>query len=204
MNRATLIAVGSAVIFLFGAWAFYISQTDFKTSSQPSFPQNNVQTAQKNMQRPRATSILSFSPSSIKGIPLERKVGETVPLEIMLDPKTNKVTSVDLVIRYDPTKLNPIEAGAFKADGGFPTVVKAPIYSPGKITVTVSVGADLTKAATQKVKLGTVTFKTLAATPEGATAKVGFGRTRVHTIGSKNNPNRNMLKRGIPTLIVIK
>src|SRR3954471_10323760 len=94
----------------------------------------------------KSTNV-SFSPDSSQTTPLQKNVGDVIPLDITINPGKNLVSFVKLEIQYDPEKLATDSANAFQANNVvFPSILEGPVYSAGKISVTLSVGPDPTKA----------------------------------------------------------
>src|SRR6185437_7862472 len=126
-------------------------------------------------QHAQASTNVAFSPDSSASSPISKNVGDSIPLDITVDPGKNLVSFVKLEIQYDPTVLATASADAFKANtNAFPSVLEGPIYSPGKIAVTLSVGPDPTKAIQSKVTAATVTFTALKSTPPGTPTLVSY------------------------------
>ncbi len=167
-----------------------------------------VQRQQQTQSHAAKSTNLAFSPDSSASAPIQKNVGDPIPLDISVDPGTNLVSIVKFEIVYDPTKLATASANAFQQDdnekNAFPALVEAPIYTPGKITVTLSVGPDPTKAIQTKVKAATVTFTALANTPAGTPTLVSYGiNTQVSSAGPNDQAAENVLSSATPATIVI-
>ncbi len=79
-----------------------------------------------------------------------------------------------------------------------------PVYTPGKIAVTLSVGPDPTKSIQTKVKAATVTFKAINNTPPGTPTLVSYGATtQILSIGSNDQASENVLSSSTPATIII-
>jgi hypothetical protein len=152
----------------------------------------------------KSTNI-SFAPDSSQTTPLQKNVGDQIPLDITINPGKNLVSFVKLEIQYDPDKLATDSANPFQANSVvFPSVLEGPIYSPGKISVTLSVGPDPTKAIQTTVKAGTLTLKAIANTPAGTPTVVTYGAaTQVLSLGSNDQASENVLSSPIPAYINI-
>jgi PKD domain-containing protein/cohesin domain-containing protein len=148
---------------------------------------------------------LAFSPTSSTAAPIQSTVGAAIPLNITVDPGKNLVSFVKLEIQYDPSVLATASANAFQANtNAFPSVLEGPIYSPGKIDVTLSVGPDPTKAIQQEVTAATVTFTALKNTPPGTPTLVTYtSSTQVLSIGSSDQASENVLSSATPATIEI-
>ena len=148
---------------------------------------------------------LAFSPDSSSASPIQKNVGDSVPLAITVDPGKNLVSFVKLEIQYDPSILATASANAFSANiSAFPSVLEGPVYSPGKIDVTLSVGPDPTKAIQQKVTAATITFTALKNTPAGTPTLVSYtATTQVLSIGPNDQASENVLSSATPATIDI-
>jgi hypothetical protein len=148
---------------------------------------------------------LAFSPDSSAAAPIQKNVGDAIPLNITVDPGKNLVSFVKLEIQYDPSVLATASANAFSANTtAFPSVLEGPIYSPGKIDVTLSVGPDPTKAIQQKTTAATVTFTALKDTPAGTPTLVTYtATTQVLSIGPNDQASENVLSSATPATIAI-
>lgn len=164
-----------------------------------------VQRQQETQTHAEKSTNISFTPDSSSTAPLQKKVGESIPLDINVDPGKNLVSFVKLEIQYDPQKLATASANAFVQNNTvFPTVLEGPVYTPGKIEVTLSVGPDPTKSIQTKAKAATVTFKAISNTPPGTPTLVTYGATtQVLSIGSNDQASENVLSAATPAAIAI-
>jgi PKD domain len=164
-----------------------------------------LQQQTNTQQHAEASTNLAFNPASSATSPIQKNVGDSIPLDISVDPGKNLVSFVKLEIQYDPTVLATPSASAFTPNTvAFPSVLEGPVFTPGKIAVTLSVGPDPTKAIQQKVTAGTITFKALKDTPPGTPTLVTFtSSTQVLSIGSSDQASENVLSSATPATIAI-
>lgn len=156
--------------------------------------------------RAEKSSILYFAPESNETAPLSTQIGNTLPLDIMLNPGTNAVSLVKLELLYDPAKFEADTATAFEPNlTAFSQVVDAPQVTPGKITVTLSIGTDLSKVLTQVTKVGTLKLKALSSTNVSETpATVSHGpNSQILAIGANTTSDENVLSNTTPAFITI-
>jgi hypothetical protein len=189
LNGKKLFLIGFVVVLLVG-----IPLTIYEVQQQ-----TNTQ------QHAQASTNLAFSPDSSAASPISKNVGDSIPLQISVDPGKNLVSFVKLEIQYDPSVLATASANAFQANtNAFPSVLEGPIYSPGKIAVTLSVGPDPTKAIQQKVTAATINFTALKSTPPGTPTLVSYtSNTQVLSIGSSDQASENVLSSATPATITI-
>lgn len=163
-----------------------------------------LQKQQETRSRAEKSTNISFTPDSSESAPIQKNIGDAVPLDVMVDPGKNLVSYVKLEIQYDPDKLATASSNAFQANTAvFPQVMEGPIYSPGKISVTLAIGPDPTKAIQIKSKAATVTFKALANTG-GTPTRVTYGsNTQSLSIGSGDQASEDVLSSATPATIVI-
>ncbi len=164
-----------------------------------------LQKQQETRTRAEKSTNLTFTPESSQTNPIQKSIGDSIPLDIMVNPGTNLVSFVKLSIQYDADKIATDSAGAFVPNTiVFPTVLEGPIYSSGKIEVTLSVGPDPTKVVQSLAKAGTITFKALANTADGQPTLVTYSSTtQVLSIGSTDQASENVLSSTTPATIVI-
>lgn len=164
-----------------------------------------VQRQQETRTRAEKSTNLTFTPESSANAPIQKSVGDTIPLDVFVDPGTNLVSFVKLEISYDPEKLATASADAFTQNAAvFPSVLEGPIFSSGKISVTLSVGPDPTKAIQTKSKAATISFKALSNTPPGQPTVVSYGATtQALSIGFNDQASENVLSSATPATIAI-
>lgn len=129
--------------------------------------------------------------------------GSTFTLDVYLDPGANAVSFVKLEMLYDATKFEP--AGGFIPDQNvFSQIVEGPIDQPGKVTATLSVGTDLSKAITVRTKIGTLALKALKNVPANTTSVVSFGSgTQALSVSSNSSYEENVIANTTPVTIKI-
>lgn len=164
-----------------------------------------VQQQQVTRSQAEKSTNLSFLPVSSSGNTLTKSVGQTIPLDIMIDPGVNLVSFVRLEIQYDPDKLTAASANAFQVNSAiFPSVLAGPVYTPGKMVISMSVGTDPSKAIQTKVRAGTLTLKALANTTTDIPTQVTFTtKTEVLSIGGTDQASENVLAGTSPAFITI-
>lgn len=163
-----------------------------------------VLTLQKSQEvRSRATpaTTLSFDPPTVS-----KKVGETFSVDIVVTPGSNQISFAKFVITYDQAKLATAGAGIVLVQPqglegqGLTSILEGPIFAPGTITLTASVGTDPQRAiqttATQtSTKVATVTFKALAET-QGSTTQIAFApppQSQLLSLASSDQVSENVL-----------
>jgi hypothetical protein len=193
-SRKKILLIGFIIILLFA-----IPLTIFLIKQQ-----------QEIRSRAQAASKLSFEPASTQAKPIlvNRSTDSTVNLDVIVDPNdTNLVSFVKLEILYDATKLatggaTPQEK-PFVEDTTALTLLEGPVYSPGKIEATLSVGVDPTKVIQTRTKIATLTFTAIATTQETPT-QVTFGpATEVLSTSTGDQASENVLASTEPAYIAI-
>ncbi len=82
-----------------------------------------VQRQQETRSHAEKSTNVSFSPDSSATAPIQKSVGDSIPLDITVDPGKNLVSFVKLEIQYDPEKLATASANAFAPNTAiFPSV----------------------------------------------------------------------------------
>ncbi|MBI2075014.1 MAG: PKD domain-containing protein [Candidatus Levybacteria bacterium] len=153
-----------------------------------------LQKSQETRSRATPATTLSFSPTTVS-----TTAGQSFNLDVNIDPGSNQVSFVKLSISYDQSKLSTGSGScndSFCPTNKFPSVLEGPIYTPGNISITLSVGADPTAVIQAATKIATVTFKANQLT-SATTATVSFDtateKTQVLSIAQSDTPSENVL-----------
>ncbi len=176
------------------------------------FLQSQTQTQSKAEQATILCFALPGSSTCLTSTtPVQKNIGDTIPLDIYLDPsnKNNIVVatiSVDYdqaILTADPSQgtglglvMTPISA---TAQQGFTQPLVDASYTPGNASITLTVGTDALKAISQKTKIATITFKALAQTTG---TNVTFDSIKSNAT-STIDPEVNVLSSMQPALIQI-
>lgn len=170
----------------------------------------SVYLAQKRQQitsKAATSTVLSFEPASTT-----IKVGEILVLNIMLDPgigaSANQVSFVKLSLSFDREKFTT--AGASLVPNPDPsntltTILEDPIFESGKASISLSIGADPTRAVTTKTKIAILQLKA-ASTTSPTSPNVTFDpvpNTQVLSIASLDQTSENVLSTTIPAKVTI-
>lgn len=163
-----------------------------------------LQQQQITTQQAEQSTIFSFSPDSTETNPITKTVGDTISLDVMVNPGKNAVTSVTLEINYDADKLE-VASGSFVPDPiNFPTLLSGgPVYTPGKIVASIGISSP-DKAITTITKAATITFKALAPTDNGAPTSIAYTGNNIATSnGGNDQVLENVFSSQIPAFIAI-
>lgn len=97
---------------------------------------------QTTQQEASGATSLSFTPESSLATPISKKIGDTLDLDLIVNPGTDAVTFIKFQIQYDPTKLEITSTNPFTLDTAlFSGFVEGPVLENGLITQSVSVGS---------------------------------------------------------------
>ncbi len=150
--------------------------------------------------RASAASILSFSPTSSTFTPIQKKVGDPVALDVMLNPGTNAISILKLDVQYDPNYFLPGSNPIVINTSAFTTIVEGPVVNAnnGEIIVTLSVGTDPTKAIKTSTKIATINLLANAKT-NGGTVSVTFGsQSQAFSVAPGDQATQNVLATAMP------
>jgi hypothetical protein len=151
-----------------------------------------------------AATVVSFAPTSSQTAPIQKNPNETIPLDIMVNPGTNAVSIVTVVVQYDPAKLSLDQATGFQANAAvFPTITEGPVFANGQFAIGLSIGSDPTRAVTSSVKAGTLTFTAIDGTGTAPTIVSFTTQTSVQSVGANDSANENVLQSTVPAVIAI-
>lgn len=160
---------------------------------------------QQNIQsKAEASTTLSFTPASSSTTPLSHAVNDQIPLTISLTPGSNLISIVSLEITYDVSKLEPSGTVAFTPNTAvFPRILEGPVYTPGRIQVSLSIGPDPAQAISSPTTIGTVTFKAINPT-DSSPLVVRFGdNTKAFSIAGTDQPSEDVLSSASPAYMII-
>ncbi|HSA84162.1 MAG TPA: cohesin domain-containing protein [Patescibacteria group bacterium] len=159
-------------------------------------------TQQQQDPRSRAaeSTTLSLIPQPGDDSSIEKTVGESVPVDVIVDPGSNAVATVRMQVKYDPTKLEPVApyytpysppvANAQRIT----EIIEFPPPNNGLVSIAVTSGTDTTKAVTNTAKIGTFLFKAIGTTPENMPTKIEFtNATQAYSVGSNDQSAEDIL-----------
>ena len=169
-----------------------------------------VQQQQKTRSGAAPSTTLGFNPAS-KTV----AVNDVVNLDVMMNPGTNQVSFVKLIINYDATKLATSAAGAVICPQkpndalcpnvvAFPSVLQGPVYGPGTISVTLSIGGSPQNIVQTATKIASLSFQALIPTDPATTqVTIDSQQSQVLSIASTDQFNENVLSSVSPANITI-
>lgn len=131
-------------------------------------------------------------------------VGQNVTFDVVMDPGSNVVGGLTLIINYDSTKLQVVGQGITPNTAVMGNLLGDIQNTPGQINVSFSPAAiDPTKAITQKTTIGSITLKAANITEVGTPTQITFdSNTIVVPIGS-GDTNSNVLAGSSPAFVAI-
>ena len=168
-----------------------------------------AQQRQRTVSKAAKSTVLSFEP-----LEPTVKVGETLVLNVMLDPGSgstaNQVSFVKLSISFDPEKFTTV-ADSLKPNPASPntltSVLEDPVYELGNASISLSIGADPTRVVTAKTKIAILQLKALSATdinnPKTSVVFDPAPNTQVLSIASSDQTSENVLSSTLPANVTI-
>ncbi len=145
------------------------------------------------------TTTLKLTPASAS-----KQVGDTISLDIMVDPGENLVSFVKFQVTFDPTKLALVTADPFTLNTtDFPVKVEGPVTNAESIGESVSIGADPTKVIQQVTKVGTLHFKAVGGTNNTPTMIAFSNISQALSAGTNDAARINVLSGTTPAAITI-
>ena len=156
----------------------------------------------ENRSRASRTVILSYTPSSTSSSPISVQPGNSVSLDLMLNPGASAVSFLKTELNYDATKFQVANGGFAVNQQAFPEIVQAPTYTTGKVSFSISVGVDGTKAIQSPTKVGTLTLTALPSSAISPPSQITFDpNTLALSIGSGSTYNENVVASTSPAYI---
>lgn len=147
------------------------------------------------------STSLYFLPNTDPGNPLITKPGDTVNLDIYMNPGTNMPYVTKLNIKYDPL-LFEANKDSLKIDReNFPKILGQSSIKDGRIDITLSTGSGPSDVIKDITKIGTLGLK-VKSSDGGKTSEIIFGKeTMILSINASDFPGENVLESAIPAHI---
>lgn len=162
-----------------------------------------TQEEQDTRSRATASSTLSYTPTTTNTAPIVKNVGDTVAVDIIVNPGSNLPSLVKLEMQYDATKFDPAATPFMVNTAAFPTTVEGPIVLEGRVLISVSIGNDVTKAIQQPTKVGTLNLVAKAGT-DGTPTQLTFGdRSQILSLAQNDEATENVLATTQPSFVTI-
>lgn len=148
----------------------------------------------------------SLTPSTNCTATISTQAGQPFGLDVMMNPGSNTVTFLKLIITYDPTLLATASAQALVPNSAAVSSFGSPVFTPGTITVSFGIVANPAEvnpnlAIQTGTKIATINFTGLAVTPG---TKVDFGATaQALSSSTADGQGENVLASKNPATITI-
>lgn len=132
------------------------------------------------------TTTLSFIPPSIT----TTQCDDTQKSRLVLNPGQNIVSTVQLSLKWDKTKF---DIDFTPNQTAFPQTLSGPEQTTDGMTITLNIGADVTKAISTTTDVGTITVKPLGPTP-GTAIKLDIDpvATKVYSLSETDGATENV------------
>jgi len=161
-----------------------------------------VQQRQQTETKAAPSTVLSVEPAT-------RTIaeGDTLDLNIMLNPGSNQVSFAKFAINFDPTKFTVVNGLTPNPVGNTLTNIidEAQTDSTGgKVSISLSIGSDPTRAVTSTTKIATFRIKGIAGTsPTSANITFDTANTQILSIASSDQTSENVLSSTSPATITV-
>ncbi|HSX08833.1 MAG TPA: cohesin domain-containing protein [Candidatus Saccharimonadales bacterium] len=146
---------------------------------------------------------LAFTPASSASSPIKAKVGDSIDIDINVDPGNSLVTFIRYQIQYDKSKVQLVNANPATLNSNVFTNVEGPVINTATLSQSVSIGSDPTKAISKVTKVATLHFKAIGST-NGGTTNITYGTlSQALSSGANDQANQNVLSTTTPAVITI-
>lgn len=148
-----------------------------------------------------ASTTLAFSQPN-----MQVATGTSISIPLTMNPGSNYVSLVQLVVTYDSSTITPDPTTGFQPNTAvFPTVLDGPTYGTCNgnqctMSISLSVGNDSTKVITQQTTIATLNFHPVK---DGTTQISIDPATQIFSIAPADQANENVLASTTPTVITI-
>ena len=163
--------------------------------------------AVSNLQKPQetrtrasgGTTTLTINPPSSS-----KQIGDTIDLDVMVNPGSDLVSLVKFQLAFDSSKLALSPSNPFTLNtAAFPVKIEGPIVNSESIGESVSVGADPTKTVQTMTKVGTVHFTAIGGTNNTPTSVTFTNISLVLSAGDDDAARISVLSGTTPATITI-
>ncbi len=133
-----------------------------------------------------ATTTLSFINPSIT----TDQCDQTKTSRLVLNPGDNIVSTIQLALKWDKTKFDINFAPNTTA---FPQTLKGPEQTADGMTITLNIGADVTKAVSTTTDVGTITIKPIAPTNGTVISlQIDTAGTKAYSLAQQDGTTENV------------
>jgi len=151
-------------------------------------------TASTNINLIPATGDLT---TGTQATPFQATVGQTIPVNIQIQPGTNAISYVQIEIDYDPSVLSVDQATGFTLTNASKMFfLEGPIYQSGKILASFDIGNTFVNALTQPTIVGSIPFQVIGNTDNtnGISAvTISTANTLVYSVAASDGADTNVL-----------
>lgn len=132
------------------------------------------------------TTTLSFVPPSVS----PDQCDSTKTSRLVVNPGENIVSTIQLALKWDKTKF---DINFSPNQSAFPQTLKGPEQTATGMTITLNIGADVTKAITTTTDVGTITIKPVAPT-NGSTITLDIdpAGTKVYSLSQQDGATEDV------------
>ena len=153
--------------------------------------------------RAAGSTTIYFEPESTSSAPIQVGVGDTISLDMYVEPGENLVTFIRYQVTFDDDKVELDPNEPFTLNEAVFGNVEGPVTANGSIAQSVSIGSDPTKAIQEKTKIGTLNLKAKAETDINPTV-LAFGTlTQALSSAPGDQASQNVLSATSPAYVMI-
>ncbi len=132
------------------------------------------------------TTTLSFVPPSVT----TDQCDMTKTSKLVVNPGENIVSTIQLAIKWDKTKF---DINFSPNQSAFPQTLKGPEQTEAGMTITLNIGADVTKAISTTTDVGTITVKPISPTNGSViTLDIDTAGTKVYSLSQQDGATENV------------
>ncbi len=161
-----------------------------------------IQKQQNSHSNASAGTTLSLIPEPGPSSDITKTVGDTVPIDIKVDPGSNLVTILRLQAHYDPTILQVDTTNPFTPTTKF-SITLQPVINNGTVSLIITTGGSPSDAIQSITTAGTFHFKAIGATSDSPSVVSFTSQTQAFSAGSNDTARDNVLSSTNPANITI-
>lgn len=149
------------------------------------------------------STSLFFIPNTEPDKPLLTKPGDSIKLDVFMNPGTNLPFVTKLNIKYDPLVFEADNKSIIIDKKSFRKILEGPSVTDGNISLSLSTGSNPANVIRNITKIGTLILKVKSSTG-GKVSELGFGKgTMILSVNESDLPGENVLEATLPAYIKV-
>lgn len=148
-------------------------------------------------------TTMSLIPQPGPSDSIQKNTGDLVPIDLVLDPGIHEVGLIRVQVKYDSTKLEPVQDNAFTPISSLAPPLQGPFVKDGTVSFILTSGIDPNKVINKVTTVGTFHFKAIEGTNDTPTVVTFTDNTQAFSLSTGTEISENVLSTANPAQITI-